>query len=40
MAYTHAGNEGSSVIEGPDRTARDEILAIRRKLEQITHEHQ
>ena len=40
VAYTHAGNEGTSVIEGPDRTARDEILAIRRELEQLTHEHQ
>ena len=36
VAYTHAGNEGTSVIEGPDRTARDEILAIRRELEQLT----
>ena len=33
VAYTHAGNEGTSVIEGPDRTARDEILAIRSELE-------
>ena len=40
VAYTHAGNEGTSVIEGSDRTARDEILAIRRELEQLTHEHQ
>ena len=40
VAYTHAGNEGTSVIEGPDRTARDEILAICRELEQLTHEHQ
>ena len=40
VAYTHAGNEGTSVIEGPDKTARDEILAIRRELEQIIHEHQ
>ncbi|CAI8028554.1 Chromosome-partitioning ATPase Soj [Geodia barretti] len=36
VAYTHAGNEGTSVIEGPDSTARDEILAIRRELEQLT----
>ena len=35
VAYTHAGNEGISVIEGPDRTARDEIVAIRRELEQL-----
>ena len=40
VAYTYAGNEGTSVVEGPDRTARDEILAIRRELEQLTHEHQ
>ena len=40
VAYTHAGNEGTSVLEGPDRTARDEILAIRRELEQIIHEYQ
>ena len=40
VAYTHAGNEGTSVITGPDRTARDEILAIRHELEQLTHEHQ
>ena len=40
VAYTHAGNEGTSVVEGPDRTARDEILAIRRELEQLTDEHQ
>ena len=33
VAYTHAGNEGTSVIEGADRTARDEILAIRSELE-------
>ena len=33
VAYTHAGNEGTSVIAGPDRTARDEILAIRSELE-------
>ena len=40
VAYTYAGNEGTSVIEGPDSSARDEILAIRRELEQITYEHQ
>ena len=40
VAYTHAGNEGSSVLAGPDKTARDEILAIHRELEQLTHEHQ
>ena len=40
VAYTEAGNDGTSVIAGPDRTARDEILAIRTELEQLTHEHQ
>ena len=40
VAYTHAGNEGTSVITGPDRTARDEILAIRHELEQLTNDHQ
>ena len=40
VAYTHAGNEGTSVIAGPDRTARDEILAIRHELEQLTNDHQ
>ena len=40
VAYTQAGNDGSSVLTGPDRTARDEILAIRRELEQLTHDHQ
>ena len=40
VAYTHTGNQGTSVVEGPDRTARDEILAIRHELEQLTHEHQ
>ena len=33
VAYPQAGNEGTSVVEGPDRTARDEILAIRSELE-------
>ena len=28
------------ILEGPDRTARDEILAIRSELEQLTHDHQ
>ena len=38
VAYTQAGNDGSSVLAGPDRTARDEILAIRHELEQLTHD--
>ena len=40
VAYTHAGNEGTSVLAGPDRTAKNEILAIRQELEQISHDHQ
>ena len=39
VAYTQAGNDGSSVLTGPDRTARDEILAIRDELEQLTHDN-
>ncbi len=35
VAYTQAGNDGTSVLAGPDRTARDEILAIRDELEQL-----
>ena len=38
VAYPQAGNVGTSVVEGPDRTARDEILAIRTELEQLTHD--
>ena len=40
VAYPQAGNEGTSVVEGPDRTACDEILAIRSELEGLTHDHQ
>ena len=36
VAYTHAGNQGTSVVEGSDRTARDEILAIRHELHRVT----
>ena len=39
VAYTQAGNDGTSVLQGPDRTARDEILAIRNELEKLTHVH-
>ena len=35
VAYTQAGNDGSSVLTGPDKTARDEILAIRAELEDL-----
>ena len=40
VAYTQAGNDGTSVLAGPDGTARYEILAIRTELEQLTHDHQ
>ena len=36
VAYTQAGNDGSSVLTGHDRTARDEILSIRNELEAMT----
>ena len=36
VAYTYAGNQGTSVVEGPDRTARDETLAIRHELHRVT----
>ena len=39
VAYTQAGNDGTSVIEGPDRTARDEVMAIRDELEQLNNDH-
>ena len=39
VAYTQAGNDGTSVVAGPDRTARDEILAIRDELENMIHVH-
>ena len=40
VAYTQASNGGSSVLAGPDRTARDEILAIRDELQELTHDNQ
>ena len=40
VAYTQASNQGISVLVGPDRTARDEILAIRDEVELLTHDHQ
>lgn len=39
VAYPQAGNNGTSVVEGPDRTARNEILTIRGELEQLTYDH-
>ena len=35
--YPKASNRGDSVVEGRDRTARDEILALRGELEELTH---
>ena len=40
VAYTQAGNDGTSVLTGSDGTARDEITAIRHELEQLSHDHQ
>jgi chromosome partitioning protein len=38
VAYPNAINEGNSVIDGRDQTARNEILAIRGELEGLTHD--
>ena len=38
VAYPNAINEGNSVVDGRDQTARNEILAIRGELESLTHE--
>ena len=40
VAYTQAGNDGTSVLTGPDRTSRDEILAIRDALQELIHGNQ
>jgi chromosome partitioning protein len=37
VAYRNAINAGNSVVEGRDRTARDEILALKGELEELTH---
>ena len=39
VAYPNAINEGSSVVEGRDQTARNEILAIRGELEALKNDH-
>ena len=39
VAYPNAINEGNSVIDGRDQTARNEILAIRGELEGLTHDN-
>ena len=40
MAYPNAIDDGNSVIDGRDPTARAEILAITRELEELTNEHE
>ena len=37
VAYRNAINAGNSVVEGRDRTARDEILALKGELEDLTY---
>ena len=37
VAYPNAINDGNSVVDGQDQTARNEILAIRGELENLTH---
>ena len=37
VAYPNAINDGNSVVDGQDQTARNEILAIRGELEDLTH---
>ena len=38
VAYPNAINEGNSVVNGRDQTARNEILAIISELEGLTHD--
>jgi chromosome partitioning protein len=38
VAYPNAINEGNSVVDGRDQTARNEILAISGELESLTHD--
>ena len=37
-AYAVAGGEGGSVLEGRDRSARAEIIAIRDEVEEMCHD--
>jgi chromosome partitioning protein len=39
VAYPNAINDGNSVVDGRDQTARNEILAIRGELESLTHDN-
>ena len=39
VAYPNAINDGNSVVDGQDQTARNEILAIRGELEDLTHDN-
>ena len=38
VSYPQAGNVGTAVTEGPDKTARDEIQALRDELEVMVHD--
>ena len=39
VSYPNAINDGNSVVDGHDQTARNEILAIRGELESMTHDN-
>ena len=39
VSYPNAINDGNSVVDGTDQTARNEILAIRGELESMTHDN-
>ena len=39
VSYPNAINDGNSVVDGHDQTARNEILAIRGELESLTHDN-
>ena len=39
VAYPNAINDGNSVVDGADQTARNEILAIRGELEEMNHDN-
>ena len=39
VSYPNAINDGNSVVDGADQTARNEILAIRGELESMTHDN-
>ena len=39
VSYPQAAIDGTSVLQGRDQTARNEILAIRGELERLFHDH-